>query len=105
MNGEGHLSYEIRNGKIYYTGKISAGTDINGRRIRKTFGGYKKSEVLEKVQNALAEINNNNFILKKDITFGDFFMIGFLIIKNTKLNIEHLINTNLFIAYTSALTL
>lgn len=73
MNGEGHLSYEIRNGRKYYIGKISAGTDVNGKRIRKTFGAYKKSEVLEKVQNALAEINNNNFILKKDITFGDFF--------------------------------
>lgn len=73
MNGEGSITFKLRNGKKYYSGQVSVGYDENGKRIRKTFGAYKKSEVLEKVQNALAEINSKKFVIKKDITFGDFF--------------------------------
>ena len=48
-NGEGTISTVIRNGKTYYKANITIGWDSNGKQIRKSFGSYKKSVVLDKM--------------------------------------------------------
>lgn len=51
-NGEGSLTVSTRNGKPYYTGKVTIGFDQNGKQIRKTFGSFKKTIVIEKMNKA-----------------------------------------------------
>lgn len=42
-NGLGSLTYAMRNGKKYWTGRITIGQDVHGKQIRKSFSGYKKT--------------------------------------------------------------
>ena len=71
-NGEGTIYETIINGKKYYKGQISLGYDRNGKRIRKTFCGYKKSEVVKKLQQAIFKYGTNTYSYE-NIFFGDFF--------------------------------
>lgn len=56
-NGLGNLSYVMRNNKKYWTGRVSLGIDLNGRQVRRSFSGFKKSEVIEKMQKTAAQGN------------------------------------------------
>lgn len=56
-NGMGSLTYVIRNGKKYWTGRITLGIDDTGKQIRRSFSSFKKSEVIEKMQKAQRDFN------------------------------------------------
>ncbi|NLY20711.1 MAG: site-specific integrase [Tissierellia bacterium] len=72
-NGEGSLSVQQRNGKNYYIAQVTVGFDKNGEQIRKTFGGYKRGKVVEKMNAAIYEVNNSIYVIGNEMTFGDFF--------------------------------
>ena len=55
-NGLGSITYTMRDGKKYWTGRVTVGFDLNGNQIRRSFSGYKKYEVIEKMQAAQSEI-------------------------------------------------
>lgn len=63
-NGEGSLTVTTRNGKPYYTGKVTIGFDQNGKQIRKTFGSFKKTIVIEKMNKAKNEHRENTSFSK-----------------------------------------
>lgn len=71
-NGEGSITTTIRNGKTYYKANITIGWDSKGKQIRKSFGSFKKSVVLDKINTAKYE-SKNNILSNSDITFGDLF--------------------------------
>lgn len=48
--GFGSLTYTIRNNKKYWTCRVYVGEDLEGNQIRKSFSGYNKSEVIEKMK-------------------------------------------------------
>lgn len=72
-NGEGSVWQVERKGKPYYRASVVIGKNSDGNPIRKTFSGYKKSEVVEKMHKALYEVKNNIFTSEDNITFGQFF--------------------------------
>ncbi|MGL5656027.1 MAG: tyrosine-type recombinase/integrase [Fusobacteriaceae bacterium] len=72
-NGEGSVWQVERKGKPYYRASVVIGKNSDGNPIRKTFSGYKKSEVIEKMQKALYEVKSNIFTSEDNITFGQFF--------------------------------
>lgn len=49
-NGLGSITHVMRNGKKYWTGRVTLGTDINGKQVRKSFSSFKKSDVVEKMR-------------------------------------------------------
>lgn len=71
-NGEGTIYDVVKNGKKYYKAQISLGYDKNGKRIRKCFCGYNKTEVLKKMQQALFKYGVSTYSYD-NISFGDFF--------------------------------
>ena len=71
-NGEGTISTVIRNGKTYYKANITVGWDSSGKQIRKSFGSYKKSVVLDKMNTAKYQAKTNS-LSNSDISFGDLF--------------------------------
>lgn len=58
-NGLGSIAYTMRDGKKYWTGRVTVGFDLNGNQIRRSFSGYKKYEVIEKMQSAQSEITTS----------------------------------------------
>lgn len=72
-NGEGSIWEETRNGKSYYRASVVVGRNSDGNPIRKTFSGYKKGEVIEKMQKAQYEVKNNILTLGDEILFSHFF--------------------------------
>lgn len=56
-NGLGSITYTMRNGKKYWTGRVTLGTDINGKQVRKSFSSFKKSVVVEKMRKATSYTN------------------------------------------------
>lgn len=72
-NGEGTIWTEIRNGKNYYRSSVVIGKDCDGKLLRKTFGSFTKSTVVNKMQKALYEYKNNILTLGDNILFGNFF--------------------------------
>lgn len=70
-NGMGSLLCEIRNGKKYWTGRVTLGYDLNGEQIRKSFSGYKKAEVVEKMQRALSTTAVAGYVDKGEQPLGD----------------------------------
>lgn len=73
-NGMGSLTYVMRNGKKYWTGRVTLGFDENGDQIRDSFSDYKKSEVIEKMRAAKNAADNNvsGFVNRGDTKLGDF---------------------------------
>ena len=71
-NGEGTISVVTRNGKPYYKANITIGWDSEGKQIRKSFGSYKKSVVLDKMNTAKYQAKTNS-LSNSDITFGKLF--------------------------------
>ena len=71
-NGEGTISVVTRNGKPYYKANVTVGWDSEGKQIRKSFGSYKKSVVLDKMNTAKYQAKTNS-LSNSDITFGKLF--------------------------------
>ena len=71
-NGLGSLTYVIRNDKKYWTGRVTLGQDLEGNLVRKSFSGYKKYEVIEKMQKALAKTNIAGFTTSGDRPLDEF---------------------------------
>lgn len=62
----------MRNGKKYWTGRITIGQDIHGKQVRKSFSGYKKSEVVEKMKKASTFSNVSGIVDNGSQILGDF---------------------------------
>lgn len=71
-NGLGSLTYSMRNGKKYWTGRVTLGQDLEGKLVRKSFSSYKKFEVIEKMQKALAQTNIAGFTTSGDRCLDEF---------------------------------
>lgn len=71
-NGEGSIITTTLNGKPYYKASVTIGFDSNGKQIKKSFGSYKKSVVLDKMNKAIFE-SKNNMLSNSNITFGNLF--------------------------------
>ena len=71
-NGEGTISVVTRNDKPYYKANITVGWDSNGKQIRKSFGSYKKSVVLDKM-NTAKYLAKTVSLSNSDISFGQLF--------------------------------
>ena len=71
-SGLGSLTYTIRNGKKYWTGRITIGQDVHGKQVRKSFSGYKKSDVVEKMKKASTFTNVSGIVDNGSQILGDF---------------------------------
>lgn len=71
-NGEGSIITTTLNGKPYYKASVTIGFDSAGKQIKKSFGSYKKSVVLEKMNKVKYEAKNN-LLSNSNISFGDLF--------------------------------
>ena len=71
-NGEGSIITTTLNGKPYYKASVTIGFDSAGKQIKKSFGSYKKSVVLEKMNKVKYE-SKNNLLSNSNISFGDLF--------------------------------
>lgn len=71
-NGEGTIYAMERNGKKYYTGQVTLGLDEKGKPIRKSFSGYKRYEVIQKMNEAQFYVDKNIYTDTKDLTFGEY---------------------------------
>lgn len=71
-NGEGSITTAIRNGKTYYKATITVGKDYKGNYIRKSFGSFKKSVVIEKMRETKYEFEHNMSI-DSDMTLDSLF--------------------------------
>lgn len=67
-SGMGSVTYTIRGGKKYWTGRVTLGFNLEGEQVRRSFSGYKKTEVIEKMQRALATQNVAGYVDKGDGT-------------------------------------
>ena len=76
-NGEGTIYYSDKLNK--WVGQFTAGRKADGKLNRKSVYGDTRKEVKEKITKALAEVQNNTFIDKNDITIE---MLGKEIIDN-----------------------
>lgn len=71
-NGEGSIITTTLNGKPYYKASVTIGFDSTGKQIKKSFGSYKKSVVLEKMNKVKYEAKNN-LLSNSNISFGDLY--------------------------------
>ena len=71
-NGEGSIITTTLNGKPYYKASVTIGFDSAGKQIKKSFGSYKKSVVLDKMNKVKYEAKNN-LLSNSNITFGDLY--------------------------------
>ena len=95
-NGEGSIITTTLNGKPYYKGSVTVGYDGNGKQIKKSFGSYKKSIVLNKMDKAKYEAKNN-MSSNSNITFGNLFKDWIFNLKKWTLVITHLASMKLHI--------
>ena len=65
-NGEGSIYYS--ESKKLYEGKVTVGIEPNGKLIRKSVYGKKKSEVVQKMNKLKAEFINNDFTQNNNAT-------------------------------------
>lgn len=72
-NGEGSIYHSMRNGKKYYTGQITVGIKPDGTPDRKSFSGFKKFEVLRKMELAKAQVGLIDYS-KDKVRFGEMFI-------------------------------
>lgn len=72
-NGAGSITYQIRNGRKYFTGRYTVGYDENGKQIKRSISGYNKTEVQTKLKEKTLQVSQGLLSLKDDVTFGDFF--------------------------------
>ena len=65
-NGEGSIFYSEKLNR--WVGQFTAGRKTNGKLNRKSVYGKTRKEVKEKITKALADLQNNTFVEKNDIT-------------------------------------
>lgn len=85
--GDGSITYTIRNGKKYYTARLTLYKDVGGTPVRKSFSGYKKSEVQRKLKEAQKlrdELGYKGFTT----TFGGMFYHWLFEVKKQSLHQE-----------------
>lgn len=70
-NGEGSLTFKMRNNRKYYTAQISVGRDENGKLIRKSKSSYTKREVVDWMNNELAKATLFNVSKSANWTLGE----------------------------------
>lgn len=63
-NGEGTIYTTTKNGKTYYKATLTVGTDEDGKLIRKSFCGYKKQDVVKRMNDCKHKLDNG--LLEKD---------------------------------------
>lgn len=71
--GEGSITTTTRNGKTYYKASVTIGYDADGKQIRKYFGSFKKSVVVDKINTVKYEAKTNSLSSDSAITFGNLF--------------------------------
>ncbi len=71
-NGEGSIYVRNRNGRRYYTGQITVGLDAKGNQIRKTVSSFKRSEVVQKMQDLQFCVDKNLYTPTQDLRFGEY---------------------------------
>ena len=74
-NGEGSIYYS--ESKKLYEGKVTVGIEPNGKLIRKSVYGKKKTDVVQKMNKLKAEFINNDFTQNND--GDDLFVVLFFI--------------------------
>lgn len=84
-NGLGSLTFTMRNGKKYWTGRVTLGQDLQGNLVRKSFSSYKKYEVIEKMQKALSKTNIAGFTTSGDRALAEFMSYWLYNIKNKEI--------------------
>lgn len=72
-NGDGSITYQLRNGRKYYTGRYTVGYDSNGKQIRRSVSGYNKSKVQAKLKEKTLQVMHGSVSISEDITFNEFF--------------------------------
>ncbi|UHR03295.1 site-specific integrase [Peptoniphilus sp. GNH] len=72
-NGEGSITYQMRNGRKYYTGRYTLGYDTCKNQIRGSISGYNKKEVQTKLKEKTLQISQGLLNNKENLLFGDFF--------------------------------
>lgn len=72
-NGDGSITYQLRNGRKYYTGRYTVGYDSNGKQIRRSISGYNKSKVQAKLKEKTLQVMQGSVSISEDITFDEFF--------------------------------
>lgn len=72
-NGDGSITYQLRNGRKYYTGRYTVGYDSNGKQIRRSVSGYNKSKVQAKLKEKTLQVMQGSVSISEDITFDEFF--------------------------------
>lgn len=68
-NGEGSIYYS--ESKKLYEGKVTVGIEPNGKLIRKSVYGKKKTDVVQKMNKLKAEFINNDFTQNDDVAIYD----------------------------------
>lgn len=71
--GEGSITTTTRNGKTYYKASVTIGYDANGKQIRKYFGSFKKSVVVDKINTVKYEAKTNSLSSDSAITLANLF--------------------------------
>lgn len=66
--GQGTIRKKTVNGKTYWEGRITVGRDLQGRQKQKSFSGKTQQEVLQKMAQAQAEVNEGNYLEPSKIT-------------------------------------
>ena len=94
-NGEGTIYYSEKLNK--WVGQFTAGRKADGKLNRKSIYGNTRKEVKEKITKALAEVQDNIFIEKSDITLYD---LAKEIIEDKKSSNEVNMNTYKRLTYT-----
>lgn len=72
--GEGSITMTTRNGKTYYKASVTIGYDVDGKQIRKSFGSFKKSVVVDKINTVKYEVKNDLLEKQGDVKFGKLFL-------------------------------
>ena len=72
-NGEGSLTYQIRNGRKYYTGRYTVGYDEYGNQIRGSTSSYSKAKVQKTIKEKTLQVDQGLISNKENVLFNDFF--------------------------------
>ncbi len=72
-HGEGSITYQMRNGRKYFTGRYTIGYDQDGKQIRKSYSSYDKAKVNKVIKEKTLQIEQGLLSTRGDILFSDFY--------------------------------
>ena len=72
-NGEGTVWTQEKNGKVYYVTQATIGYDDKGKQIRKTFGSFKRKDVVTKMNEVITEVNQNLYTEDSNAKLKDWY--------------------------------